>query len=231
MKIYDMDLQEFKTQFIKNELEITNKYGKIFSFIDFSNVNNWFENDTQDWNNKLIEKNEKIGIDIAKLKRFSDIFSHRVRTYYGEDPKNPKSLGFTHVTRKIFNRRNVVTKDLQKIKHYIEIDNKKEEKFITTDSDGNNYIEIRKCNFDVEISVDAIKMLNHYDTFCIFSGDADFVYLNNFLKKKGKKVIIIKGGYIMTKLRKSANLVINAQNIKKHIAKIEKRPDKSGLFG
>ena len=34
--------------------------------------------------------------------------------------------------------------------------------------------------FDVEISVDAVKMIDHYDTFCIFSGDADFVYLNNF---------------------------------------------------
>ena len=74
--------------------------------------------------------------------------------------------------------------------------------------------------------MDAIKMLEHYDTFCIFSGDADFVYLNNFLKKKGKKVVIIKGGFILAKLRESANLVINAQNIKKHIAKIIKqRPD------
>ena len=65
-------------------------------------------------------------------------------------------------------------------------------------------------------------MIDYYDTFCIFSGDADFVYLNNFLRKKGKKVVIIKGGYITTKLRESADLVINAQNIKKHIVKIEK---------
>ncbi len=68
-------------------------------------------------------------------------------------------------------------------------------------------------------------MLEHYDTFCLFSGDADFVYLNNFLRKKGKKVVLIKVGYITGKLRKSADLVINAQRIKKHIAKIEQRPD------
>ena len=63
-------------------------------------------------------------------------------------------------------------------------------------------------------------------TICIFSGDADFVYLNNFLRKKGKKVIIFKGGYITTKLRKTADLVINAKQIKKDIVRIKKqRPD------
>lgn len=69
-------------------------------------------------------------------------------------------------------------------------------------------------------------MLEHYDTFCILSDDADFVYLNNYLRKKGKKVILVKGGYITAKLRESASLVINAQNIKKHIAQITKqKPD------
>lgn len=221
-----MDLQDFKKQFICGELEINEDYGRIFTFIDFSNVNKWFENDNQDWNNKLLGDGEKLAIDIEKLKLFTDIFSKRVRTYYGEDPQNTKSLSFTYVTRKIFGKRDVVTKDLQKIKHYIKLDELGVAKYVFTDENGKNYVEIRKCNFDVEISVDAIKMLEHYDTFCIFSGDADFVYLNNFLRKKGKKVIIIKAGYITTKLRKSADLVINAQNIKKHIAKITKqRPD------
>jgi len=221
-----MDLESLKTQFIKDELEITEDYGRIFSFIDFSNVNKWFEHDNQDWNNKLLNEGEKLAIDLEKLKIFADIFSQRVRTYYGEDPKNTKSIGFTYATRKIFGKRDVMTKDIQKIKHYIEIEEQATAKNILTDESGKQYLEIRKCNFDVEISVDAVKMIDHYDTFCIFSGDADFVYLNNFLKKKGKKIIIIKAGYITTKLRESADLVINAQNIKKHIAKIAKqKPD------
>lgn len=220
-----MDLQDLKKQVIYSELEITKNYGRIFSFIDFSNVNKWFENDNQDWNNKLLADNEKLSIDLEKLKSFGDIFSERVRIYYGEDPKNEKSLNFTYATRKIFGKRDVMTKDLQKIKHYIELGEQHNKNHINKDKDGKNYVEIRKCNFDVEISVDALKMLGHYDTFCIFSGDADFVYLNNFLRKKGKKVIIVKGGYITTKLRESANLVINAQNIKKHITQILQRPD------
>ena len=160
---------------------------RFFSFIDFSNVNKWFEHDNQDWNNKLLANNEKLSIDLEKLKSFGDIFSERVRIYYGEDPKNEKSLNFTYAIRKIFGKRDVMTKDLQKIKHYIELGEQHNKNHINKDKDGKNYVEIRKCNFDVEISVDALKMLGHYDTFCIFSGDADFVYLNNFLRKKGKR--------------------------------------------
>jgi len=221
-----MDLNDIKSKFIRDELGITEDYGKIFSFVDFSNVNKWFQNDNQDWDNRLLAVDEKLSIDVQKLKSFADIFSERVRIYYGENPKNQKSLSFTYVMRKIFGKRDVMTKDLQKIRHYFEADEEISGRYVETDANGKKFVEIRKSNFDVEISVDALKMIEHYDTFCIFSGDADFVYLNNFLRRKGKKVIIIKGGYILTKLRKSADLVINAQNIKKYILKIDKqKPD------
>lgn len=217
-----MNLDDLKKEVIREELEITKEYGNIFSFIDFANVNKWFQYDNQDWNNKLLNEDENLSIDLDKLEKFSNIISNKSRLYYGEDPKNKKSLGFTHVIRKIFGKRNMVTKDLQKIKHYLDSEDISGTDIVKVDKDGEKYIEIRKCNFDVEISVDAIKMIRHYDTFCIFSGDADFVYLNNFLKKAGKKIIIIKGGYITNKLRETADLIINAQKIKKHIAKIEK---------
>lgn len=222
-----MDLSELKKQFIKDEIGITKDYGRIFSFIDFSNVNRWFERDNQDWNNTLIKEDERITIDIDKLKAFSDIFSLKTKLYYGEDSRKAKSLSFTNALRIIFDCKNVVTKDLQRINHYLyDKEESKFRKYSKIDVDGKEYIEIRKCNFDVEISVDAIKMIEHYDTFCLFSGDADFTYLNNFLIKKGKKVIIVKAGYITSKLKDSADLIINAQNIKKNIAKIEKqKPD------
>jgi uncharacterized LabA/DUF88 family protein len=221
-----MDLQDLKKKFIKDELQITEDYGKVFTFIDFSNVNKWFQNDNQDWENKLLAPDENLSIDLEKLKLFVDIFSERARIYYGENPKNQKSLSFTYVMRKVFGKRDVMTKDIQKIRHYFETGEHIPDKYVETDIDGKKFIEIRKSNFDVEISVDALKMLEHYNTFCIFSGDADFVYLNNYLKRKGNKVIIVKGGYILTKFRESADLVINAQNIKKYIAKVEKqKPD------
>lgn len=226
-----MDLETLRKQYIRGELEISKDYGRIFSFIDFGNVNKWFAKDTQDWDNRLLSENQRLTIDIEKLKNFADIFSDRTRCYYGYNPKNEKSVGFSYAMRKIFGKRNFIDKDIQKIKHYLEPDEEVNKKWVKKDEDNKDYVEIRKCNFDVEISVDAIKMLEHYDTFCLFSGDADFVYLNNFLRKKGENVILIKAGYITTKLRNSANLVINAQKVKKHIAKIEQRPDKSGLCG
>lgn len=216
-----MDLTELKKEYVRGELEISEEFGKIFSFIDFGNVNNWFENDNQDWDFNLIAENEKIAIDIKKLKNFADLFSDKVRCYYGKDPKNKGSVGFDYALEKVFGKHNFVSKDIQKIKHYIEDESID---YVQTDEDGKKFVEIRKCNFDVEMSVDAIKKIKQYDTFCLFSGDADFVYLNNFLKKHGKKVILIKGGYITTKLRKTADLVINAQKIKKHIAQIKQKP-------
>lgn len=213
-----MDLQELRKKFIREELGINEDYGKIFSFIDFGNVNNWFENDNQDWDFNPIGEDKKIAIDIQKIKDFADLFSDKVRCYYGKDPKNKGSVKFDYALEKVFSKHSFVSKDIQKIKHYIEDEGKKE---TLCDANGERYVEIRKCNFDVEISVDAIKKMKQYDTFCLFSGDADFVYLNNFLRKRGKKVILIKGGYITTKLRESVDLVINAQKIKKYIAQIK----------
>lgn len=51
--------------------------------------------------------------------------------------------------------------------------------------------EHRKANFDVEISVDATYKRGGFTTFVLFSGDSDFAYLISFLKKEGKKVVVI----------------------------------------
>lgn len=46
--------------------------------------------------------------------------------------------------------------------------------------------------------------------------------LQNF--PKGKKIILVKGGYIHHSLYEIADLVINAQDIKGHIAVIKQKP-------
>lgn len=69
-----------------------------------------------------------------------------------------------------------------------------------------------------------MRLIDKYDTFCLFSGDADFVYLLSFLKSKKKKIILIKGGYITYQLRKMPDIIINAQDIKRHIAIIKQKP-------
>ena len=55
----------------------------------------------------------------------------------------------------------------------------------------NNGEFIHKANFDVEISADATALIDDYDTLVLFSGDSDFAYLLEFLKKRNKKVIAV----------------------------------------
>ncbi len=56
--------------------------------------------------------------------------------------------------------------------------------------------------FPVEISTDAVSWTENYDTFILFSGDSDFVYLTKFLKKQGKTIVVLsRRGHIANDLR------------------------------
>lgn len=216
-----MDLEEFKKQYVSNELGINEDFNPVYSFVDFANVNKWFEKDRQDSDRKVLAENQMLVVDIEKLKEFASIFSEDIRFYYGHHSNDFKSLSFIRAARHIFNRSRVLTKPVQKNKHYLsdkELDLNTRD--IYNDKEG-NYIYIPKCNFDVEINVDSIRLIKKYKTFCLFSGDADFVYLAQFLKNKGKKIILVKGGYITHQLREAADIVVNAQDIKKYITMIK----------
>lgn len=49
---------------------------------------------------------------------------------------------------------------------------------------------IEKGNMDVEITIDAMHNLNRYDIAVLFSGDADFLALVNYLKNHGKEIYV-----------------------------------------
>lgn len=78
----------------------------------------------------------------------------------------------------------------------------------------------RKCNFDVEIVIDAIRYLNDYDVFMLVSGDGDFIPLVKYIKGKYKKVIVISHKHHTNNgLVKAANQTIFLRTIKQHIIK------------
>lgn len=219
-----MDLHEFKKEYVRQELGIDEDFGRIRAFIDFGNVNHWFEEDRQDHEHKALAENQKLVIDVEKLKEFTDLFAQDIRFYYGHDSQKQESLGFIRKARYVFGKHRTFTKPMQKIKHYLaEEEMNLNTRNIYNDKDG-TFVRIPKCNFDVEISVDAIKLVDRYETFCLFSSDADFVYLARFLKSRGKKVILVKGGYITFQLKKISDLVVNAQDIKKHITMLKQKP-------
>ena len=59
--------------------------------------------------------------------------------------------------------------------------------------------DLRKANFDVEITFDIIEMIGQFDTLVLFSGDSDFDYLIRRLRAKEKKVIVISTKYHISK--------------------------------
>lgn len=219
-----MDQEEFKRKVITEKFGIDlAELSPIFSFIDFGNVNYWFEKDRQNIDGTLLEDDKKYYIDLEQLHDFSNIFSMSSRFYYGVDPHNRKSIGFVDAARNFFGKRKVVTKPIQKIKHYLEgADLKNNTRSRNYDKQG-EYVYIPKCNFDVEICVDAIRLLPQYKTFCLFSSDADFTRLCEFLKKNDKNIIVIKGGYAQSHLLNTADIKINAQDIKQYITIIKSK--------
>ncbi|MBI5222012.1 MAG: NYN domain-containing protein [Candidatus Magasanikbacteria bacterium] len=219
-----MDFQEFKNYNIRQKIGIDEeRFGKVFVFVDFANVDKWFAEDDRDWNKNVLENNKKLSIDLEKLLVFTKCFSDHVRFYYGHNPQNVNSLKFLGKTKYVFGENMVFTKPIQQVKHHLD----EKERIINTrqirnDNTG-DFIYLPKCNFDVEICVDAIRLMSRYDTFCLFSSDSDFVSLIKFLKNNRKKVILIKGGYVQHALKANSDLVINAQDIKSYVACIKQK--------
>ncbi len=217
-----MDFNEFKLKSLGID---KNKFGNIYCFVDFGNANHWFDKDRYDGGGNLLGDGEFLIVDIEKLASFINLFCEKKLFYYGFDNARKQSW---HIHKKAENCGFVrVSKPLQLIKHYLddgEFDNSTKETLDILEQDNRGYfVKIPKGNFDVEISVDSIKMMNYYDTFCIFSGDSDFAYLARYLSIKGKKIIVVASGNVYHTLKERANLYINAQQIKNDITCVKRR--------
>ena len=120
-----------------------------------------------------------------------------------------------------------ITKSIQWIRHYLSSD---EESIyenpllhdrIIKDKKG-NFITIPKCNFDVEMCLDMVRLQEKYDTVCIFTSDNDFTPLIEYLVKRGKKIILMYSNPVRETLLAKTHLKHNAQEIKASICGIKK---------
>jgi len=221
-----MNLEEFKNYCILDRFGLQN-LGRTCCFLDFGNINYWFEKDKYGSDEKSLPPDCKLRINLEGLNNFLKFFSSDIRFYYGYDQRKDSSLKFISKAKSIFGRRRVFTKEMQLIKHYLDPRDLQNTRQVNLDRNG-NFIFIPKCNFDVEISVDAIRLMDQFDSFCLLSSDADFVSLIKFLRKNQKKIILIKGGYINHSLKNNVDILINAQDIKSFITEIKQ---KSSLVG
>jgi uncharacterized LabA/DUF88 family protein len=213
-----MGLEEIKIKSLGFQKE---KFGNVFSFVDFGNVNYWYKFDRKDLDGTDLNQLQKWVISIEKLYKFLASFSDQQRFYYGFNQRQPRSW---HISIKAEQCGFIkITKPIQFIKHYLsEEELKKADKpeMLSRDLQG-SYIEIPKSNFDVEISVDAIRLSEKYKTICLLSGDSDFAALVKYLKRIGKKIIVIGPGQISHSLKSQADLYVQAQEVKSAIGFIK----------
>ncbi len=167
-------MNNMKRDEINRILEDLNKtQNRNIVIIDFGNVQKWEE--SLGW---------KIGIKQlgGLVKCFAQGKRFLRRFYYGSDlgPKEKSktlSLWSSMVLGKArMNNSEVITKRV---------------KYIPDKNYKTGFL--KKCNFDVEISVDLIKESDNYDKIILFSGDGDFGYLLEYLKEKYNKKSIVFG--------------------------------------
>lgn len=63
-----------------------------------------------------------------------------------------------------------------------------------------------KGNMDVEMTIDAVNLVQKYDTAVLFTGDSDFLALVNYIANRGKKVHIFSSrNNVSTEMRTSGH--------------------------
>lgn len=214
-----MDLNDFVLENLGIDLDI---FGNIYTFVDFGNVNYWYEKDRQPFQGKILNEKEKIIVDIQKLGSFIDLFSQKKFFYYGHDANLPPSLHIKTKAEKIA-RFKTITKPIQRVKHYLDDgDNFDKAKVDLKHDKKGDYILIPKCNFDVELAVDAIRYSGKYDTFALMTSDRDFIALLKYIRGIGKKVILYYSGPTARELKDQSDLAINGRQIRELISTIKR---------
>jgi uncharacterized LabA/DUF88 family protein len=75
------------------------------------------------------------------------------------------------------------------------------------------YGGMKKADWDVGITVDAIRICSNVDTIVLASGDGDFLQLIDYLKNQGKRVEVIAfGRSSSSKIREAADEFIDLED-------------------
>lgn len=202
-------MQEFKAKYYFFNPE---EFGKIFVFIDFGNVRPWAKDFWPEENKYRL----CVEIDIEKLAEVCNWTNPEKKFfYYGYFPKK-ENLPDEHPLNLKY-RTSIFR--INKASKAGFLTNQKEIKMIPTYNDEGMFLsKIPKCNFDVEITMDMIMKMPKYDSVILFSGDSDFGNLLEYLKSKGKKIIIVCTRNCMSKeLQKVADKFIPAETLKEFL--------------
>lgn len=197
------------------------EYGRVFAFVDYGNVQHWYDEDRRKADGTRLQPDEVFFVDIKKLGAFLDKFVTHKRFYYGHIPNKPATLHIIALAEHCHFQK--VTKPVHRTRHYLTLGDHAGHARVYRDEFGKDFILIPKCNFDVEITLDAVRRLQDYDSLMLLSSDRDFEKLLHYLKRRHKKVILVAGGYVSKDLSRHADKVVYAHRIKDLIADIKKK--------
>jgi uncharacterized LabA/DUF88 family protein len=160
-----MNRDEIKTFLLKYDLVKS----RTLVVIDFSNVEKW--KNSLGWD---------IGIqELANLVRHFSFGSQSLRRFYYGSDFGPSDKSQTLIPwsdgmlkRAKYNRFEVVSKRVKYIKNQSGTD-------------------IKKCDLDVEMAVDLIKLKDDYDQAVLFSGDGDLTYAMQYLHDQFNKNFVV----------------------------------------
>lgn len=169
--------------------------GKTAVFIDWANVYGWTKSLKKEVDPKKLFKNLKSYPQIKEINFYSGVDKHPKSK---EFLRRVKKIGFSVITKEVKyipvsldsshfkNLSQEIKTSLASIKN---LQVKNIEKILQILS---RKVLRRKCDFDMEISIDAHKTLgHHFNTFLFFSGDGDFAPLYKLLISLQKQVIVI----------------------------------------
>lgn len=156
--------------------------GRISIFIDASNV-------------FFINRKLRVSIDYAKVLQFFRAFDAEAKCYFysafQEDYQKQLDY-FDELTQAGIM---VKKKPLKFISLPKPRGKKKSE--LSQEEEG-----FYKGNMDVELVLDAIRLMSQYDTFVLFSGDSDFHALLKYLEEHNKNVVVLsKPGFVAEELK------------------------------
>lgn len=135
----------------------------------------------------------KVKADFGKIEEYFNTGEVVLKNYYSVDFKHhAQGKLFTYLKHHGFK---IITKPI---------------KIIHRRSSSN----LKKANFDVEISFDSAIFKDSYNTLVLFSGDSDFVYMVQKLQKLDKKIIVISPQFRTAReLKKAADLFIDLKDV------------------
>lgn len=145
----------------KHKLLVLKLKGRAAVYIDWANVHGW-------------EEKLKWEVDLKELYKYLKSYKEikEFRFYFGTD-SHPASK------EQLRQARAIGFKVITKLVKYLPV------------KDRDVVVWKRKCDFDLEIGLDAFENIQRFDTFIFFSGDGDFATLYRRLITKRKKVIVI----------------------------------------